>query len=134
MLEHVLPINDEPYLSYVILTGIGTGCPSVPLKQVELKSDLVTGSVSVGIVPHLPIKGIDLLLGNDLAGSKVIAVPQLLVNPSFDSEDELGDKYPNLFPSCVVTRSMKKKTDDQINLRDTFLMDDMSDIRDQKCC
>ena len=41
---------------------------SVPLHGVYLKCDLVTGPVIVGIRPSLPVQGVSLILGNDLAG------------------------------------------------------------------
>ena len=50
----------------VIAQGIEGGCLTVPLHKVDLVSDLVTGSVVVGTRPTLPIKGVSLLLGNDL--------------------------------------------------------------------
>ena len=36
---------------------------NVPLHQVNLKSDLVSGPVVVGLRPKLPMEGISLLLG-----------------------------------------------------------------------
>ena len=56
----------------VIAQGIEGGCVHVPLHKANLVSDLVTGSVVVGTRPTLPIKGVSLLLGNDLAGGKVV--------------------------------------------------------------
>ena len=53
----------------------------VPLHKVKLVSDLVTGSVVVGTRPTLPIKGVSLLLGNDLAGGKVVADPKVTSKP-----------------------------------------------------
>ena len=50
----------------VIAQGIEGGCVNVQLHKVNLMSDLVTGSVVVGTRPTLPIKGVSLLLGNDL--------------------------------------------------------------------
>ena len=51
----------------------GTACSYVlvPLHRVNLKSDLVTGPVTEGIVPTLPIEGVSFLFGNDLAGDRV---------------------------------------------------------------
>ena len=36
------------------------------------ESNLVTGPVKVGIQPSLPFEGVLLILGNDLAGDKVV--------------------------------------------------------------
>jgi len=49
------------------------GCVSVPLHSIHLKSDLVTGPVIVGMRPFLPVQDVSLILGNDLAGDRVIA-------------------------------------------------------------
>ena len=54
---------------------------NVPLHKVNLVSDLVTGSVAVGTRPTLSIKGVSLLLGNDLAGGKVVADPKVTSKP-----------------------------------------------------
>lgn len=42
-----------------------------PLHRVEVVSDLVQGSVCLGVCPHLPVNGVDIILGNDLAGDRV---------------------------------------------------------------
>jgi len=36
-----------------------------------MQSDLVSGPVSVGVRNSLPVKGVNFILGNDLAGDKV---------------------------------------------------------------
>ena len=38
-------------------------------------TSMVLGTVTVGIVAELPMRGISLLLGNDLAGGKVLPSP-----------------------------------------------------------
>jgi len=53
------------------------GFTSVPLHKVFLKSDLVSGYVTVGIHPDLLVKGVSLLLGNDLASDKVVVNPHV---------------------------------------------------------
>ena len=53
------------------ITGIG-GPQIVPLHRVFLKSTVFDGFVIVGLVQELPITEIDLLLGNDVAGSQVV--------------------------------------------------------------
>ena len=45
---------------------------NLPLHNIFLYSELVTGPVAVGIRSSLPFDGIHLLLGNDLAGAKVV--------------------------------------------------------------
>lgn len=40
----------------------------MPLYNIYVHSDLVSGDVTAGIRPVLPVKGIDFIIGNDLAG------------------------------------------------------------------
>ena len=48
---------------------------SVPLHRINLKSDLISGTVIVGVRPELPVKDVSMLLGNDLAGGKILPHP-----------------------------------------------------------
>ena len=57
---------------------------NVPPHNIYLSSDLVTGLVSVGIIPSLPFKGVRLLLSNELAGDKVVVDPLLTNTPCVD--------------------------------------------------
>ena len=45
----------------------------VPLHSVVLFSGLVQGEVAMGVRPVMPIEGVDVILGNGLAGSRVWA-------------------------------------------------------------
>ena len=65
----------------VIAQGIQGGYVNAPLHKVNLVSDLVTGFVVMVTRPTLPIKGVSLLLGNDLAGGKVVADPKVTSRP-----------------------------------------------------
>ena len=56
----------------VLIQGVECGFVNVPLHNIYLSSDLVSGPVAVGIRPALPFKGVHLLLGNDVAGDKVV--------------------------------------------------------------
>ena len=69
-----------------------------------------------------------MLLGNDLAGSKVEVNPLMTDKPSVDPNmDSIEQEIPGLFPSCAVTRSMtqnKSTSDDvttDVDLADTFI-------------
>ena len=79
--------------------------------------------------PSLPVEGISLILGNDLAGEKVM-VDQRVVEKARDDEksERLAEKFPGIFPASVVTRSMKVKKEaikeqgkEEIGLSGTFL-------------
>ena len=77
LLQSTLPLSDSTYSGdNVLLKGVDTSLgsyPSAPLHQVYISSSHVHGPVTVGITSSLPIDGIDFLLGNDLAGGKVVA-------------------------------------------------------------
>ena len=109
----------------VLIQGVECGFVNVPLHNIYLSSDLVTGLVAVGIRP-LPFKGVHLLLGNDLAGDKVVVNPLLTNIPCIDQPpDSIEQEIPDLYPSCAVTRAMAKKAeqnDGDIDLTDTFLV------------
>ena len=81
--------------------------------------------MAVGVRPFLPFKGVRLLLGNDLAGDKVVVNPLLTNIPCIDQPpDPIEQEIPDLYPSCAVTRAMAKKAkqnDGDIDLTDTFL-------------
>ena len=63
----------------------------------------------MGIRPILPVKGVGLLLGNDLAGDKVIADPYMSNFPCSYSDIDLAvQDIPGLYPACAVTRVMAK--------------------------
>ena len=86
----------------------------------------MSGPIIVGIRPLLPVPGVSLLLGNDIAGGKVLPSPHMSEKPDTDQNTEiLADTFPGIFPDCIVTRSMEKRNlneiPDEINLSDTFM-------------
>ncbi|KAL5005408.1 hypothetical protein ScPMuIL_018864, partial [Solemya velum] len=87
ILDGVVPLSEETSSgSSVLLQGVELGFVNVPLHCVYLKSDLVTGPVTIGVRPELPIEGVSLILGNDLAGEKVRVDPLVSSIP-----DKTGD-------------------------------------------
>ena len=51
------------------------------------------------MVPELPVSGVALLLGNDIAGGKVIRVLEVIDTPPTGAEgDELSNAFPMYFP------------------------------------
>ena len=74
LLASALPFSDESCTgTRVLITGVDSpDYTSVPLHNVHLLSKLVSGPVTVGIKSSLPFDGVHLLLGNDLAGDKVV--------------------------------------------------------------
>ena len=68
----------------VLIECVECGFVNIPLHNIYFSSDLVTGLVAVGIIPYLPFKGVHLMLGNDLAGDKVMVDPVLTNAPCVD--------------------------------------------------
>ena len=83
--------------------------------------------MAVGIRQTLPFKGVHLLLGNDLAGDKVVVNPLVTDMPCMDqSPDSIEQELPDLYPSCAVTRAMAKKAmlienQSDVDLTDSFI-------------
>ena len=73
LLANSLPFSDVSFTgTNVLIKGVdSTEFTSIPLHNAYLSSNLVSGHVVVGILRSLPFDGVYLLLGNDLAGSKV---------------------------------------------------------------
>lgn len=114
------------------------GLDSVPLVTIHLESELFLGSALVWVVDQLPVPGVQVILGNDLAGGKMGSLPVLSEVPVESEETEkLVEEVPDVFPVCAITRSMtarKEKSkhdkgvmklplceDVEVELRDTFL-------------
>lgn len=115
VLESVLPFSPASYTgSNVLIKGIGLNVMSVPLHKIVLQSVLVQGEVEVAVRSCLPVEGVQVILGNDLAGDRVWRndSPHLVVTPcpmilKSDGDDSLTCPS-SVLPSCVITRSMSK--------------------------
>ena len=130
MLDSVLPLTENSFTgANVLISGVEMGVLEVPLHEVNIKSSLINGNIVIGIRPSLPVEGISLILGNDLAGERVMVDPRVVEKPRDDEETErLAEKFPGIFPASVVTRSMKAKKEvikeqgkEEIGLSGTFL-------------
>ncbi len=143
ILEGILPLSDESSIgSSVLVQGFEMGFVNVPLHEIEIESSLVTGRVVVGVRPCLPVRDVTCILGNDLAGGKVFASPEVINVPlPCATPDELAQKYPEVFPLCAVTRAMSQRLKDtsfsksegewKFGLNDMFLSN--SDFGEVKC-
>ena len=111
ILAEAIPLSEKSHIGKsVLIQGVECGLVTVPLHQVNLKSDLVSGPVTVGARPSLPIEGVHLILGNDLAGDKVVVNPVMTEKPEvITTIDPIEDEIPDLYPSCAVTRAMAQK-------------------------
>ena len=130
MLDSVLPLTENSFTgANVLISGVEMGILEVPLHEVNIKSSLINGNIVIGMRPSLPVEGISLILGNDLAGEKVMVDPRVVEKPRDDVKTErLAEKFPGIFPASVVTRSMKAKKEaikeqgkEEIGLSGTFL-------------
>ena len=130
MLDSVLPLTENSFTgANVLISGVEMGVLEVPLHEVNIKSSLINGNIVIGMRPSLPVEGISLILGNDLAGERVMVDPRVVDKPRDDERTErLAEKFPGIFPASVVTRSMKAKKEaikeqgkEEIDLSGTFL-------------
>lgn len=83
----------------------------VPLHNIEMVSGLVSGEVVVGVRSEFPIDGVDMILGNDLAGdcmwpddhvcSTAEYPPVMSPSQPLESMSE-----SEVFPACAVSHAM----------------------------
>ncbi|KAG7162271.1 hypothetical protein Hamer_G030330, partial [Homarus americanus] len=102
---------------YVVLGSLwGQGV--APLVLVRVKSSCFSGIANVACVHELPVAGVDLILGNDLAGGQmgnVTPPPVLRENPESTAElQQFEDDMLGVFPLCAVTRSMSMTNDHKV--------------------
>jgi hypothetical protein len=130
IVDSVLPFDETSFSGQnVLLQGIDMETIMVPLHKVNLKSGLITGEVTVAVRPELPIKGVHMLLGNDLAGKKVFPDPIVIEKPVMKLSD--GGENEENFPQCAITRAMSKKLNEEItkeNLKKPVKKDDLFDV------
>ena len=120
ILANVLPWNQESNTGKDVVCK-GAVCKfDIPLHKVWLDCGYVTGEVTVGVKDTLPIDGVDMLMGNDLAGGKVIPNLQMVENPvqeilesnspvTVPNLTPLEDMVPEVYPVCAVTRAMARR-------------------------
>ncbi len=122
ILADALPFSARTYSGTdVLVRGIELGCVRVPVHVIHLKSDLVTGMVPLGVRTELPVDGVSLILGNDLAGGKVFPSPVVVDMPDLSPDSDIAACFPSVFPACAVTRAQTRKWEGTVNLADSFL-------------
>ena len=85
ILADTLPFSEKTSSrTSVIIQGVECEFVNVPLYNIYFSSNFVPGLVAVGIRPSLPFKGVNLLIGNDLAGDKEVVDPHLTSTPCVD--------------------------------------------------
>ena len=98
MLENIVPLSAG---ATIVLQGVDPGFHSV---RINSKLDFVSGQAVVGIRPTLPVQGISLLFGINVAGGKVIMDLIVSEEASYE-ENELENRV--VFPTCAVTFATK---------------------------
>ena len=86
-------------------------------------SDLWLGKWGVQsgrVRPSLPVRGVTFLLGNDIAGGKVMRVLEVQERPEILQPDVLAQDVPEVFPVCAVTRSQARSQNEAVDLLDTL--------------
>ena len=81
-----------------------------------MKSDLISGTVIVGVRPELPVMGVSMLLGNDLPAGKVLPESIVTRDPCTKADNDDGSSV--VFPACAVTRSMTRNAMLEANKED----------------
>uniref|UniRef100_A0A3B1IW77 Gypsy retrotransposon integrase-like protein 1 n=1 Tax=Astyanax mexicanus TaxID=7994 RepID=A0A3B1IW77_ASTMX len=121
ILSSCLPFSAQSFCgAYAVCKGVGSGYIKAPLHTVDLSSDLVSGEFRLAVCDALPVDGVDLILGNDVAGGKVFPILEVLDTPTLESL--VDDEVSVVFPACVVTRAQSRKLRDVVDLSDTFLV------------
>ena len=125
LLKDVIPLSTKTFTgSDALIQDVECGFLNVPLHVVNLKSDVVNGPVTVGVMHSLLETGVHLLFGNDLAEDKVVVNLLVTANPSLDHIDAIEIEIPDSYPGCEVTRDIAKKAvsnEVEISLSDTFM-------------
>lgn len=97
----VLEFGEQTFCgSFVVVCGIELTPVTVPLHYVYLRSNLVSGMVRVAVRTELPVEGVDVILGNDLAGGKVFPIPEVVTDPTVNELDDLQQEFPSVFLVC----------------------------------
>lgn len=126
LLEGVLPVSEESSVNaHALGRGFGMQWVGVPLHFIHLDCDLVKGCIVVGVSTEVPIECVAFILGNDLAGGKVLLNPEVTVIPLPEQSGELEQEYPGVFSVCTVMAEREKRDssareEDDIDLSEFF--------------
>ena len=75
LLHSVLPLTENSFKgANVFISVVEMGVLEVPLHGLNIKFSLINGNIVIDMRPSLPVEGISLILGNDLAGERVMVV------------------------------------------------------------
>ena len=120
MLNSVIPNAYKLGKESVLISGIHGNYIPIPLININITSKYKCGIITVGLVDVLPIPGIHLILGNDVAGNKVFANPTAINEP--ESKNVNNIKHQQNKANCVITRAQQHiYENNSIDLSDTFM-------------
>lgn len=124
IVANMLPLSDDTFCgSSIIIQGTEINCIKVPLYCSLLQSELFMGFVRVAVRPSLLVQGVEFILGNDLAGGKIMPVLEVVDKLDvFCKSEDLSNNYPDVFPACAVTRAQSRKVGNLVDLSDSFFL------------
>ena len=117
ILRSALP-NDfkERHQEYVVINGFPNTLTSSPRETLYLNSEWSNGLEKLAVVDSIPVGGIDVIIGNDIADREEPELP--IISPeaqggvSVEVTSEMAES-----PVCVVTRSSVRPLDlEEVNL------------------
>ncbi|XP_064120762.1 uncharacterized protein LOC135225360 [Macrobrachium nipponense] len=86
VLKSSLPDDPVAGDEFVLIGGFPDACIACPLQTIYLDTDYVTGLVKVAVADTLPVKGVDILLGNDLGKESCLVNPIVMKTPTPEAE------------------------------------------------
>ena len=89
MFDSVLSLTENSFTgTNVLISGVETSVLEVSLHEVNIKSSLINGNIVICMRHSLPVEGISLILGNALAGEKVMVDSRVVEKPTDDEKTE----------------------------------------------
>ncbi len=93
ILESV-PFSSQSYIGTdVLIRGVELGCVPLPLHNIYIKSNLISGPVKIGVRSHLPVEGVSMILVNDLVGGKVFPCPIVSTEPDVEAQTDVSKMF-----------------------------------------
>lgn len=71
----------------------------------------------MGVCDNLPVPGMIFILGNDIAGGRVMPLLEVCDKPDLSAPEE----FPEVFSLCAITRAQTRKFADADDLHSTFM-------------
>ncbi|KAA8591182.1 hypothetical protein FQN60_002125 [Etheostoma spectabile] len=116
------PTNETSCKASIIVRGIEMGYVPAPLHRVHVQSKLDSGVFDVAARCSFPISGVEFIMGNYLAGNKVLPSPEVVDIPDTSQHrDEVLKSHPDVFSVSVLTRSQARKQEEDAALADSLL-------------